>query len=136
MVAFCCQWWYFGGIVPTVSLRLTDAEHALLREWAFGSRRSVQREVVFRLFDGALTERDLGGRETVSGMHAPGSRGVEPPAGGALRSPADTSSRSVSASVAPVVRDVPMQSGRPLRDGTCGFDTPRGTKCKLCGKVH
>ena len=37
--------------MPTISLRLTDEEHAALREWAFGARRSIQREIVFRLFE-------------------------------------------------------------------------------------
>lgn len=45
--------------MPTISLRLTEEEHAALREWAHGSRRSLQREIVFRLFSG-LSERDDG----------------------------------------------------------------------------
>ena len=36
--------------MPNINLRLTEEEHAALREWAHGSRRSIQREVVFRLF--------------------------------------------------------------------------------------
>jgi hypothetical protein len=37
-------------------LRLTEEEHAALREWAHGSRRSLQREIIFRLFS-ELSER-------------------------------------------------------------------------------
>lgn len=62
-------------------------------------------------------------------------RGNEPtpvgsaPTGGSVDLP-----RSVSAvSVPPAVHDVPVER---LPDSGCGFDTPRGTKCKLCGKVH
>ena len=36
--------------MPTISLRLTDEEHAALKEWAHGSRRSMQREAVYRIF--------------------------------------------------------------------------------------
>lgn len=36
--------------MPTISLRLTDDQHAELKAWAFGARRSVQREIVWRLF--------------------------------------------------------------------------------------
>lgn len=42
-------------------------------------------------------------------------------------------------SVPPVAHDVPMrQQARnlALRDGKCSADVARGTKCKLCGKVH
>lgn len=36
--------------MPTISLRLTDEEHAQLRAWAYGNQRSIQRETIFRLF--------------------------------------------------------------------------------------
>lgn len=134
------QWLHFaasGGIlvaVPTVSLRLTDSELALLREWAFGSRRSLQREIVFRLFDGAVTERGEGrvvAESSRTGVDVDRSVGE-----GHSRTPAERSSRSVTApSVQPVVHDVRMDAS-PVDKVGCGFDTPRGTKCKLCGKVH
>jgi hypothetical protein len=38
--------------VPSINLRLTEAEHEELRAWAFEGRRSIQREIVFRLFVG------------------------------------------------------------------------------------
>jgi hypothetical protein len=37
--------------MPTISLRLTDVEHAALKEWAHDSRRSLQKEAVYRLFN-------------------------------------------------------------------------------------
>jgi hypothetical protein len=117
VVAFWWLWWYGAATVPTVSLRLSDAEHARLREWAFGARRSLQREIVFRLFDGAVvTERGV----------------TVPPAGSGkpLREGVADLPRSVTA-VPSVVHDVQMQ-----RRVGCGFDTPKGTKCKLCGKEH
>lgn len=43
--------------MPSINLRLSEEELGVLRVWARGSRRSLQREVVFRLFEGALTER-------------------------------------------------------------------------------
>lgn len=58
--------------MPNINLRLTEEEHAALREWAHGSRRSIQREVIFRLF----TER--------SEVDAPSRTGAaEPNHGGA-----------------------------------------------------
>ena len=36
--------------MPNINLRLTDEEHDALREWAHGSHRSLQREIIFRLF--------------------------------------------------------------------------------------
>jgi hypothetical protein len=36
--------------MPTLSLRLTEEEHAALKEWAYGNKRSMQREAVFRIF--------------------------------------------------------------------------------------
>ncbi len=118
--------------MPTVSLRLTEDEHSRLQEWAFGSRRSLQREIVFRLFDGALTERAVQPRNMTGDVHL-----SVPPV-------------SVSASVQPSAHDVPVErvaaprswslpsgkAGAPLRDGKCSADVARGTKCKLCGKVH
>jgi len=36
--------------MPTISLRLTDEEAEQLRRWAFEGKRSLQKEIVFRLF--------------------------------------------------------------------------------------
>lgn len=36
--------------MPTISLRLTDEEHAELKAWAHDGRRSVQKEIIWRLF--------------------------------------------------------------------------------------
>ena len=36
--------------MPTISLRLTEEEHAALKRWAYEGQRSVQREIIFRLF--------------------------------------------------------------------------------------
>jgi hypothetical protein len=45
----------------------------------------------------------------------------------------DRPGRSVTA-VPSVVHDVGMETS--VRRVGCGFDTPKGTKCKLCGKEH
>lgn len=36
--------------MPTISLRLTDEEHAQLTAWARDGKRSVQKEIIWRLF--------------------------------------------------------------------------------------
>jgi hypothetical protein len=36
--------------MPTISLRLSDEQRDELETWARGSERSIQREVVYRLF--------------------------------------------------------------------------------------
>ena len=36
--------------MPNINLRLTDQEHAELTEWAFQGRRSIQKEIIWRLF--------------------------------------------------------------------------------------
>lgn len=50
--------------MPKINLRLTDAEHDALKEWAASSHRSIQREAVYRLFnDRSLPEREQPLRE-------------------------------------------------------------------------
>jgi len=56
--------------MPKVNLRLTEEELELLQKWANGSRRSLQREMVYRLFrerSEALSERDATTPPYVSG---------------------------------------------------------------------
>lgn len=36
--------------MPTISLRLTDEQHAQLTAWAHDGERSVQKELIWRLF--------------------------------------------------------------------------------------
>ncbi len=36
--------------MPNINLRLTEEEHEALRTWAFDGRRSIQREIIYRLF--------------------------------------------------------------------------------------
>ena len=36
--------------MPNINLRLTEAELTELREWAYDNRRSIQKEIIFRLF--------------------------------------------------------------------------------------
>lgn len=43
---------------PAISLRLTPEQHEQLREWAFGNKRSIQRELIYRIFERMLDERD------------------------------------------------------------------------------
>ena len=48
------------ALVPKINLRLTNEEHEALKAWAQDSRRSIQREAVFRLFsERSLSERDV-----------------------------------------------------------------------------
>lgn len=55
--------------MPTISLRLTEEEHAALKEWAHDSRRSIQKEAVWRLFANTL-ETDV--PEAIVGAIVPG----------------------------------------------------------------
>lgn len=100
--------------MPNINLRLTEEEHAQLFEWAHGSRRSLQREIVFRLFDGAL----------VGGSGVPGvgttrtvTRAAEPP------------ELPTSASVQPKVQNRRhMRRDRPALECS-GTSLP----CDVCG---
>lgn len=51
--------------MPAITLRLSDEQHERVREWAFASRRSIQRELEARLFE-TLAERDQGTGEILS----------------------------------------------------------------------
>ena len=53
--------WYSGGnLMPTISLRLTERELEDLRAWASDSKRSIQKEVIWRLFtSGPAVERAM-----------------------------------------------------------------------------
>ncbi len=106
--------------MPNINLRLTEDEHAELREWAQGSRRSIQREIVFRLFDGAVTE---GGAGRLKRTAEVGRSVASPP--------------SVTAAVQPQVHDVPMRAhfrkDRPALQ--CPRLVPGGQTCPDCGKV-
>lgn len=93
--------------MPKINLRLTDEEHAALKAWAEGSRRSIQREAVYRLF---------------ANRHVP--QVVEVPA----TMVEEIKQVLVEKKVPPAVTE--------KRTGSCPMDTPRGTKCKSCGKVH
>lgn len=55
--------------MPNINLRLTDEEHEALRVWALEGRRSIQREIIFRLFSerSGLSEGAAVGDEAVSG---------------------------------------------------------------------
>lgn len=106
-----------------MSLRLSDEELSRLREWAFGSRRSLQREIVFRLFDGAVTER--------------GATALAVGTGNPLLEEVAAPPRSVTASVQPVAHDVPMRwHYRADRPGTqmCDERVPAGNVCPKCGR--
>lgn len=53
--------------MPTISLRLTEEEHAELKAWAHDGRRSVQKEIIWRLFSNTdapakYAIRDVAGR--------------------------------------------------------------------------
>ena len=52
--------------MPSINLRLTEAEHDALRKWAFDGRRSLQREIIFRLFDGRVHSGAAVGQVAVS----------------------------------------------------------------------
>ena len=41
--------------MPKINLRLTDEQHAELEAWAKDGHRSLQKEIVFRLFSYAPT---------------------------------------------------------------------------------
>ena len=57
--------------MPNINLRLTDEQHAQLERWAHDGYRSIQKEIIFRLF---TLER--GGRPAVTGSAPPRSDSV------------------------------------------------------------
>lgn len=89
------------------------------------------------LLEAALTERGGGGSGERRSPVVDAEVAIpEPKAAPRSVSSADT------VAVPPAVHDEGMQntyaaaSRMALRDGRCGADVARGTKCKLCGKVH
>jgi hypothetical protein len=102
-----------------VSLRLSDEEIGALRGWARGSRRSLQREIVFRLFDGAVvTER--GGPNGAQGDPASESSGGLTTAVG----------RSHETKELP--RSVTSAGRREPRSSYCVHKVPFNKKCGVC----
>ena len=45
--------------MPKINLRLTEQEHELLKAWAFDSKRSIQKEAVWRLFSAHVIDTDV-----------------------------------------------------------------------------
>jgi len=101
----------YDFLMPSLNLRLSEEELEQLRQWAYGSRRSLQREIVFRLFEGlalnALNTSSSDGYTVPAGTNPP------PNSGAARSTPAPEAS-----------------------SGKCTAYAPRGTRCKLCGKTH
>ena len=54
--------------MPSINLRLSETELEQLRQWAYGSRRSLQREIVFRLFQERHEAESSGAAERDSGV--------------------------------------------------------------------
>lgn len=42
--------------MPHLNIPLTDEQHAQLRRWAFDSRRSLAKEIIYRVFANGLAE--------------------------------------------------------------------------------
>lgn len=107
--------------MPTISLRLTDEQHRILHDWAYGSARSMQREIIFRLFaetspaSGSFepTGRTAGSSKRAGRGHA---------AGGEPRRPTVTGAETPS----------PAMTRRP-RSGRCQHGVRAGTYCEECG---
>lgn len=55
--------------MPSINLRLTDQQHAELERWAHEGYRSIQKEIIFRLFSNQL-ETDV--PEAIVGAIVPG----------------------------------------------------------------
>ena len=53
--------------MPNLTLRLTDGEHALLSDSAKANRRSLQREIIYRLFDNEAVDTVVESLELVDG---------------------------------------------------------------------
>ena len=105
--------------MPSLNLRLSEEELEQLRQWAYGSRRSLQREIVFRLFEGLA----------LNALNTSSSDGYTVPAG--------------TNPPPPDKELVPYERGRARTlaergefSGKCTAYAPRGTRCKLCGKTH
>ena len=102
--------------MPNINLRLTDEEHEALRTWAFEGRRSIQREIIFRLFANDLPKHV---RDAVTEQEAELTKFVR---------------EETSFKDAVVEYDLSPILTRP--SGKCQMNVPAGTKCKVCGKVH
>ena len=57
--------------MPKVNLRLTDEEHALLDRWARDGHRSIQKELIFRLFSRSTAASDVTIARTSLGPSSP-----------------------------------------------------------------
>jgi hypothetical protein len=127
--------------MPSLNLRLSDELHASLVLAASRNGRSLQREIVMRLdgrVSGALEAAEVGGGYAqenradglASGGGATGSVTMKKDPGASAASSVSDVMRSV-----PGVRPASELPARPSRNA-CPADTPRGTRCKLCGEKH
>ena len=115
--------------MPSLNLRLSDVEHELLVGWAESNGRSLQREIVWRLFGGPGVRVPL---DAVSGFSPAAPlpvvvrefRGPDLKVGLAAGDGEESERRSPSS-----------QSSSPAAS-SCPGDAPAGTRCKLCGKKH
>lgn len=47
--------WCYNGAMPSINLRLQIEEHETLVRWATENKRSLQQEIIWRLFSARLT---------------------------------------------------------------------------------
>lgn len=106
--------------MPTISLRLTDEQHTQLRAWAYGANRSLQREIIYRLF-ATLTER---GERVGSLAQQPARGGKE--ADLRREEPDVHQPRSVSVAL--------LSGDRRPRSGRCPHGLRAGVYCAECGQ--
>lgn len=124
--------------MPTISLRMTDEQHAELAEWAHQGHRSIQREIIWRLFTIEGNQAPKYWPATAGPLEA-----IEVPLGGLGHLPERATtplgqrtvtsgeySKEESAAKSSVAQEP------AARSGSCPMSPARGTKCKVCGKVH
>jgi hypothetical protein len=120
--------------MPTVSLRLSEEQHATLVGWAHASHRSVQRELVHRLFGGGVQVGEAAVTPGAAIRLEPGLFGAGGPPPALLeRGALETGDASADAHRP----DAASAGGGPRSESArCSAATPYGTRCKTCGKVH
>ena len=122
------------------TLRLPDDLHGALEYEARLNHRSLHGEIMLRLAESlegtperVLTEPGSGRREAMVAPFPSGGPEDSERGGGATLTSAEAvvDSRSVDGASSRVTAPAVA-----ARSGKCSFDTPVGTKCKACGKVH
>ena len=115
-------WCYGAVLVPSLNVRLSESAHAVLKEAAVVNRRSLQQEVLHRLFPPIEVQVSGDGLGLVSPSPLP----VPPDL--AVGAKDDVSE--------PVIQVRGGSSRDLVQRLTCQKWVARGEECSWCGQVH